>query len=171
LRGSHQGQHAVRANQDPRAAELPAAAPRPPSVHPSADRRAGTDLNGGIRRVAIACQRQLADQQVFEYLKPGTRGFGQTIIGDHVSPTFGFAYGRQAYRRGLTASIRPRQATIPLASSISTGFVNPKRRTPRRRRRRRRPQRAGRRVGDIHSKSLTCRDGTHSRLRPPRASA
>src|SRR5664280_2891123 len=35
--GSHQGQHAVCTNQAPRAAELPGAPPRPPSVHPSAD--------------------------------------------------------------------------------------------------------------------------------------
>jgi transposase len=38
LRGSHQGQYAVRCNQDCRAAELPGAPSDAPSIHSSADR-------------------------------------------------------------------------------------------------------------------------------------
>ena len=84
------------------------------------------DLNHGIGGVVIACQRQLADQQVdFRQLEAGQGNveidieigevlqlkteqftvpagiFGQTIIGDHVSPNFGFAHRRQTHRRNL----------------------------------------------------------------------
>ena len=38
LRGGYQSQHAVRANEDARAAELSDASPHTPSVHPPADR-------------------------------------------------------------------------------------------------------------------------------------
>src|ERR1019366_6791713 len=49
LRGSHQGQHAVRANQDSRAAERPVAPPHAPSVHPSADRGDQRDPGSSCR--------------------------------------------------------------------------------------------------------------------------
>ena len=77
LRGSHQGEHAVRRDQDARAAELPDTPPRTPFAHPAAD--VGDQVSREIRRNggSQAYRANRADRRARERaLRPKSLSFG-----------------------------------------------------------------------------------------------